>query len=93
MLRTYMLSMLGIFVFLFVALNVMVHLFVTRRITHMSNWRMKSAGPVQRRGVRRQGQRRTVGAGAFVRTHAHQPGQRDEDAGRMKRKIKRNPRA
>jgi HAMP domain-containing protein len=36
MLRTYMLSMLGIFVFLFVALNVMVHLFVTRRITQMS---------------------------------------------------------
>lgn len=36
MLQTYMLSMLGIFVFLFVALNVMVHLFVTRRITQMS---------------------------------------------------------
>jgi protein-histidine pros-kinase len=36
MLRTYMMSMLGIFVFLFVALNVMVHLFVTRRITQMS---------------------------------------------------------
>jgi HAMP domain-containing protein len=36
MLRTYMLSMLGIFVFLFVALNVMVHVFVTRRITRMS---------------------------------------------------------
>ena len=36
MLRTYMLSMLGIFVFLFVALNIMVHLFVTRRITQMS---------------------------------------------------------
>jgi protein-histidine pros-kinase len=36
MLRTYMLSMLGIFVFLFIALNVMVHLFVTRRITQMS---------------------------------------------------------
>jgi HAMP domain-containing protein len=36
MLRTYMASMLGIFVFLFVALNVMVHLFVTRRITQMS---------------------------------------------------------
>lgn len=36
MLRTYMLSMLGIFVFLFVALNVMVHYFVTRRITQMS---------------------------------------------------------
>ena len=36
MLRTYLLSMLGIFVFLFVALNIMVHLFVTRRITRMS---------------------------------------------------------
>jgi protein-histidine pros-kinase len=36
MLHTYMLSMLGIFVFLFIALNVMVHLFVTRRITQMS---------------------------------------------------------
>jgi protein-histidine pros-kinase len=36
MLRTYMLSMLGIFVFLFIALNVMVHLFVTRRISQMS---------------------------------------------------------
>ena len=36
MLHTYMLSMLGIFVFLFVALNVMVHMFVTRRITQMS---------------------------------------------------------
>ncbi|MGV7210374.1 DUF3365 domain-containing protein [Oxalobacteraceae bacterium A2-2] len=36
MLRTYMLSMLGIFAFLFVALNIMVHLFVTRRITQMS---------------------------------------------------------
>ncbi|MDB5950058.1 MAG: Signal protein [Massilia sp.] len=36
MLRTYMLSMLGIFVFLLIALNVMVHLFVTRRITQMS---------------------------------------------------------
>jgi HAMP domain-containing protein/type II secretory pathway pseudopilin PulG len=36
MLRSYMLSMLGIFVFLFIALNVMVHLFVTRRITQMS---------------------------------------------------------
>ena len=36
MLRTYMLSMLAIFVFLFAALNVMVHLFVTRRITRMS---------------------------------------------------------
>jgi HAMP domain-containing protein/type II secretory pathway pseudopilin PulG len=36
MLNTYMLSTLGIFVFLFVALNIMVHLFVTRRITQMS---------------------------------------------------------
>jgi protein-histidine pros-kinase len=35
-LRTYMLSMLGIFGFLFVALNIMVHMFVTRRITRMS---------------------------------------------------------
>jgi HAMP domain-containing protein len=35
-LRTYMASMLGIFVFLFVALNIMVHMFVTRRITQMS---------------------------------------------------------
>ncbi|KQQ97222.1 DUF3365 domain-containing protein [Massilia sp. Leaf139] len=36
MLHTYMLSMLGIFVFLFIALNLMVHYFVTRRITRMS---------------------------------------------------------
>lgn len=36
MLQTYMLSMLGIFVFLFIALNIMVHYFVTRRITRMS---------------------------------------------------------
>ena len=36
MLNTYMLSMLGIFVFLFIALNIMVHVFVTRRITRMS---------------------------------------------------------
>ena len=36
LLQTYMLSMLGIFVFLFIALNVMVHYFVTRRITRMS---------------------------------------------------------
>ena len=36
MLQTYMLSMLAIFAFLFVALNVMVHYFVTRRITRMS---------------------------------------------------------
>jgi HAMP domain-containing protein len=36
MLRTYMLSMLAIFVFLFIALNIMVHVFVTRRIVRMS---------------------------------------------------------
>lgn len=36
MLQTYMISMLGVFVFLFVALNLMVHLFVTRRITRMA---------------------------------------------------------
>jgi len=36
MFHTYMLSMLGIFVFLFIALNIMVHYFVTRRITRMS---------------------------------------------------------
>lgn len=36
MLKTYMLSMLGIFAFLFVALNIMVHVIVTRRITRMS---------------------------------------------------------
>ena len=36
MLHTYMLSMLGIFVFLFIALNIMVHTLVTRRITRMS---------------------------------------------------------
>lgn len=36
MLRTYMLSMLVIFVVLFLALNVMVHLFVTRRVRQMS---------------------------------------------------------
>jgi protein-histidine pros-kinase len=35
-LRTYMASLLGIFAFLFVALNIMVHMFVTRRITRMS---------------------------------------------------------
>lgn len=35
-LQTYMLSMLMIFVFLFVSLNLMVHFFVTRRITKMS---------------------------------------------------------
>jgi protein-histidine pros-kinase len=36
MLKTYMMSMLAIFVFLFIALNVMVHYFVTRRITRMA---------------------------------------------------------
>lgn len=35
-LQTYMYSMLIIFVFLFVTLNLMVHFFVTRRITRMS---------------------------------------------------------
>ena len=35
-LHNYMLSMLGVFVFLFCALNVAVHLFVTRRLRHMS---------------------------------------------------------
>ena len=35
-LHTYMLSMFGIFVFLFVALNIMVHFFVTSRIKLMS---------------------------------------------------------
>lgn len=36
MLKTYVLSMLVIFVVLFIALNIMVHFFVTRRITRMS---------------------------------------------------------
>jgi HAMP domain-containing protein len=36
MLRAYLLSMLGIFVFLFVTLNIMVHVLVTGRITRMS---------------------------------------------------------
>lgn len=36
MLHTFMVSMLGIFVFLFCALNLMVHLFVTRRLKQMS---------------------------------------------------------
>jgi protein-histidine pros-kinase len=35
-LHTYMLSMLGVFVFLFCALNIAVHLFVTRRLRRMS---------------------------------------------------------
>jgi HAMP domain-containing protein len=36
MLKTYIFSMLVIFVILFIALNIMVHVFVTRRITRMS---------------------------------------------------------
>jgi len=36
LLTTYMLSLLGIFGFLFVALNLMVHLFVTRRLARLS---------------------------------------------------------
>jgi len=36
LLTTYMLSLLGIFGFLFVALNAMVHLFVTRRLARLS---------------------------------------------------------
>jgi protein-histidine pros-kinase len=36
MLKTYMLSMLVIFVVLFITLNIMVHFFVTRRITRLS---------------------------------------------------------
>ncbi|GGC78458.1 c-type heme family protein [Undibacterium terreum] len=35
--KTFMLSLLGVFVFVFVALNVMVHFFVTRRITNLAN--------------------------------------------------------
>jgi protein-histidine pros-kinase len=35
--RTFMLSLLGVFVFVFVALNVMVHYFVTRRITRLAS--------------------------------------------------------
>jgi HAMP domain-containing protein len=34
--RTFMLSLLGVFVLVFIALNVMVHLFVTRRIKHLA---------------------------------------------------------
>ena len=34
--RTFMLSLLGVFVAVFIALNVMVHLFVTRRIKHLA---------------------------------------------------------
>lgn len=36
LLQTYMLSLLGVFGFLFIALNAMVHLFVTRRIGQLS---------------------------------------------------------
>jgi HAMP domain-containing protein len=36
LLRTYVWSLLGVFGFLFVTLNVMVHLFVTRRIARLS---------------------------------------------------------
>jgi HAMP domain-containing protein len=35
-LRTFMLALFGVFLFIFVALNVMVHFFVTRRITALS---------------------------------------------------------
>jgi len=35
-LHNYMLSLLGVFVFLFFALNIMVHFFVTRRLRQMS---------------------------------------------------------
>ncbi|HZV66491.1 MAG TPA: DUF3365 domain-containing protein [Telluria sp.] len=35
--RTFMLSLLGVFVVVFIALNVMVHLFVTRRITRLAS--------------------------------------------------------
>ncbi len=34
--NTFMLSLLGVFVFVFVALNIMVHVFVTRRITRLA---------------------------------------------------------
>lgn len=34
--KTFMLSLLGVFVFLFIALNVMVHFFITRRITTLA---------------------------------------------------------
>ena len=34
--QSFMLSLLGVFVFLFVALNAMVYFFVTRRITHLA---------------------------------------------------------
>ncbi|MES2103397.1 MAG: DUF3365 domain-containing protein [Pseudomonadota bacterium] len=35
--KTFMLSLLGVFVFVFIALNIMVHFFVTRRITNLAN--------------------------------------------------------
>jgi protein-histidine pros-kinase len=35
-LKTFMLSLLGVFIFVFVALNVMVHVFVTRRISKLA---------------------------------------------------------
>ena len=35
--RTFMLSLFGVFVMVFIALNVMVHLFVTRRIKHLAS--------------------------------------------------------
>ncbi|MFZ6648533.1 c-type heme family protein [Undibacterium sp. TJN25] len=35
--KTFMLSLLGVFVFVFIALNIMVHYFVTRRITNLAN--------------------------------------------------------
>ena len=35
--KTFMLSLLGVFVFLFIALNVMVHFFITRRITTLAS--------------------------------------------------------
>ncbi|MGE7990111.1 c-type heme family protein [Pseudomonas sp. NPDC089554] len=37
LLHTFMLSLLGVFVFLFCALNIMVHLFVTRRLKTMTD--------------------------------------------------------
>jgi HAMP domain-containing protein/nitrate reductase cytochrome c-type subunit len=36
LLQSFMLSMLAVFLFLFISMNIMVHLFVTRRITKMS---------------------------------------------------------
>jgi protein-histidine pros-kinase len=36
LLQQFMLSMLGVFVFLFISMNIMVHIFVTQRITKMS---------------------------------------------------------